>query len=180
MEDGDSRHILGLLDNPELPSDDLHVCRPDQEDVHGAADVPTSSNTEGLKNTGEEENQMLNAESVAPGVYNTIGAPSTDSGYASMGRSERTDKDEDQDDTRTVCTDNQELNVPEDLKGKLVAAFSGDLIRQVQGVLGKRGTKTTFQNALGGFLKDFSLRLSLGACAGQQKQATTFVRHYRQ
>jgi hypothetical protein len=116
------------------------------------------------------------------GVLNT-GPPATDSGYASTGKNEDSTKDaqdEEQDDARTVCTDNQDLDVPKDVKEQLVAAFSCEIIQRRQGVLSKVDNKTSMRNALVGLLKDFSLRLGMGACAGEQKNVVTFIRHYRQ
>jgi hypothetical protein len=106
--------------------------------------------------------------------------PATDSGYASAGRGPDDPKDEaDQDDTRTVFTDNQEIEVPEDVKEKLATAFSTELIRRLQEVLSNCNDSLMIRNALGEFLKEFSIRSRRTASAGQQKDATTFVRHYR-
>jgi hypothetical protein len=116
------------------------------------------------------------------GALNT-GPPATDSGYASTGKNEDTAKDakyEEQDDARTVCTDNQDFDVPKDVKEQLVAAFSREIIQRLHGVLSKFDDKNSMRNTLVGLLKDFSLRLGMGACAGEQKNAVTFIRHYRQ
>jgi hypothetical protein len=116
------------------------------------------------------------------GALNT-GPPATDSGYASTDKNEDTAKDakdEEQDDAGTVCTDNQDLSVPKDVKEQLVAAFSCEIIQRLQGVLSKVDDKTSMRNTLVELLKDFSLRLGMGACAGEQKSAVIFIRHYRQ
>ena len=104
----------------------------------------------------------------------------TDSGYASMGGIPDPNKNDDQDDNRTVCTDNQELDVPENVKEKLATAFSCELIRNLQTtILEERANKTNMRKSIGEILREFSIRCRRGACAGQQRDATTFVRHYR-
>jgi hypothetical protein len=103
----------------------------------------------------------------------------TDSGYKSMGYRQNINKDEEQDDTQTVITDNQELNVPKDVKEKLALAFSSELVRGLGGALGNWNDQETLRDALGDILKEFAIRCGRSACAGQQKDATTFVRHYR-
>jgi hypothetical protein len=116
------------------------------------------------------------------GALNT-GPPATDSGYASAGKNEDTAKvaqDEEQDDARTVCTDNQDFDVPKDVKEQLVAAFSREIIQRLQGALSKVDDKTSMRNTLAGLLKEFSLRLGMEACASEEKNAVTFIRHYRQ
>ncbi|KAG0645247.1 hypothetical protein D0Z07_8888 [Hyphodiscus hymeniophilus] len=105
--------------------------------------------------------------------------PATDSGYASHGRSEYTSKNDDEDDTRTVFTDNQELDITDDVKERLVAAFSRGLVEKLGTFLSTESDRSTIRNLLDEFLKEYSLRLGINACAGEQKRATTFVRHYR-
>jgi hypothetical protein len=104
----------------------------------------------------------------------------TDSGYASMGGIPDPNEDDDQDDNRTVCTDNQELDVPENVKEKLATAFSCEVIRGLQTTVSKEWTsKTDLRNSLVEILREYSIRCRRGAGAGQQRDATTFVRHYR-
>jgi hypothetical protein len=49
----------------------------------------------------------------------------TDSGYASMGMSQTKDAAE-QDDNQTVFTDNQDLDIADDMRRKLSSALSND------------------------------------------------------
>jgi hypothetical protein len=156
---------LGQSTTPEPDADLAEVRMPLL-----AAESPRAS-------AGEDSHAPI-AEREAPEPDYPIG-PATDSGYASMGRSEESRKADEEDDARTVFTDNQELDVPEDVKERLVAAFSGELIQQLQEFLGEAGDRIAIRNALGEFLKEYSLRLRVSACAGEQKHATTFVRHYR-
>jgi len=112
-------------------------------------------------------------------TFNTTGPSATDSGYASVGRSQEARKDEDQDDARTVFTDNQDLEIPEDIKENLISAFSGELMLRLQRSLGRVGGRAAVWNTLADLLKEFSVRLGNSASAGEQKKAVTFVRHYR-
>ena len=126
----------------------------------------------------EEKEHLLSVEREAPDLEYPK-CPATDSGYASMGRSEDVGIDDDQDGTRTVATDNEELDVPEDVKERLIAAFSGELIKQLQEFLGEANDRITIRHTLAEFLKEYTIRLRMIANAGEQKSATTFVRHYR-
>ncbi|TVY32542.1 hypothetical protein LSUB1_G007997 [Lachnellula subtilissima] len=103
----------------------------------------------------------------------------TDSGYASMGWEHEANKDEDQDDSQTMYTDNQELNVPEDVKEKLSAAFSRELIRELSGALGNRNDQKELRDALEEILREFAIRCQGNAHSRQERDAATFVRHYR-
>ncbi|TVY48628.1 hypothetical protein LOCC1_G003111 [Lachnellula occidentalis] len=103
----------------------------------------------------------------------------TDSGYASMGREHEAKKEEAQDDSQTVYTDNQELNVPEDVKEKLAVAFSRELVRELHGAMGDWNDQKELRDALEKILKEFAIRCGRNAHAGQQKDAATFIRHYR-
>ncbi|KAE9374285.1 hypothetical protein N431DRAFT_556628 [Stipitochalara longipes BDJ] len=105
--------------------------------------------------------------------------PATDSGYASMGRWENAKKDDDQEDARTVYTDNQDLQVPENVKEKLISTFSNELMRQLQVVVHNIKDGGLTWNTLAELLKEFSLRLSISACTSEQKKAITFIRHFR-
>jgi hypothetical protein len=97
-----------------------------------------------------------------------------------MGRWAELNKNkEEQDDGRTVFTDNQDLEVPKDVKEKLILAFSSELMRQIYGLLDNVNDRVLAWNILADLLKEFSLRLGTSACAGEQKKAVTFVRHYR-
>ena len=162
----------------------------DVEHVEGAMGVSDSLHeTESMDNDKHVQNidsysqlsDCIDSEEEL-GAVNT-GPPATDSGYASAGKNEDTAKDaqdEEQDDARTVVTDNQDFDVPKDVKERLVAAFSREIIHRLQGALSKVDDKTAMRNTLSGLLKEFSLRLGMGACAGEQKNAVTFIRHYRQ
>lgn len=103
----------------------------------------------------------------------------TDSGYASMGRAAEPAEEDEQDDIQTVFTDNQELNVPNDAKEKLAMAFAAELTRDLQATLAGKVDQIGIENSLGSILKEFSIRCRGSARAGEQREATTFVRHYR-
>jgi hypothetical protein len=143
------------------------------EDVQGLLDDEYSGDIDQNGRDGlhaEQQNQC----------HDTV-APATDSGYASLGRiQEAKETDEEFDDIRTVYTDNQELDVPDDVKEKLTSDFSSELIGNLQDVLGSRNRRLLSRKAMAEFLKEFSIRLRRSACPGQQKNATAFVRHYRQ
>jgi hypothetical protein len=128
----------------------------------------------------EDENEYSQgAEGEMPNISNAIGPPATDSGYASIGRSQEARKDEEQDDAKTMFTDNQDLEIPDDVKEKLISAFSGELTLRLQGTLGRVGDRAAVWNTLADLLKEFSIRLRISASADEQKKAVTFVRHYR-
>ncbi|KAN0096736.1 hypothetical protein V8E51_015541 [Hyaloscypha variabilis] len=107
------------------------------------------------------------------------GPPATDSGYGSTGSAVHAKKDDEQDDARTVLTDNQDLDVPDDVKEKLIGAFSGELIRQIQGSWSYRNDRTLMWNTCAKLLKEFSLRLGINVSSAEQKKAVTFIRHFR-
>ncbi|KAH6677360.1 hypothetical protein B0J14DRAFT_636069 [Halenospora varia] len=102
----------------------------------------------------------------------------TDSGYASLGNGQST-QNKKEDDAQTVFTDNQELDVPGDVKKKLSTAFTGELLQNIRDVLSACYIEKEIRNALAEILKEFSIRCRKTASSKQQKDATTFVRHYR-
>lgn len=111
----------------------------------------------------------------------SIGVP-TDSGYTSMTRPEKTDKQEEVDvDTKTISTDNSELILLPDVKDNLVSAFASELCQSLRSALNDQqdAVKTVAQN-LPELLKDYAIQLRHGAVPGLQKDAAVFVRHYRQ
>ena len=79
-----------------------------------------------------------------------------------------------------AITDKQDRDVPEDVDERLASAFSGELIRGLCRALDDWNGRTILHDALGDILKEFSIRCQGSACTKQQKDAATFVRHYRQ
>jgi hypothetical protein len=130
------------------------------------------------ENNDEESYSKSEAEFTA---NNPIG-PATDSGYASVGRSQETNRDErgeDEDDNETVFTDNQDLDIAEDVKQKLCLALSSDITQHLHPILSNWDDNRSLRKSLADLLKDFSVRLRHTANLGDQKDATVFVRHYR-
>lgn len=107
--------------------------------------------------------------------------PATDSGYASVGMSqEKSMGEQDDGDTQTIRSDDQELEIQEDLKSKLTAAFAEELCQSLQSVLYQRTSfKHVDQEILAELLKEFAIKLRYIAQHGQQQDATVFVRQQR-
>jgi len=106
----------------------------------------------------------------------------TDSGYASMGRKQAIDTNsisEDWDDSQTVFTDNQDLDIEEEAKQRLSLAISNDLIGHIKSSI-QENEYRPIRGPLAESLKEFAEKLRQSASPGQQKDATVFVRHYRQ
>jgi hypothetical protein len=106
--------------------------------------------------------------------------PFSDSGYASMGLNQDLNKEDVEDETQTICTDGQELDIEEGVKRKLVAAFSRETIQQLHWTWAKLDSRRLNMKSLVELLKEFSIRLQFSAKLGQQKDTAVFVRHYRQ
>lgn len=106
--------------------------------------------------------------------------PFSDSGYASMGPNPVLQKQEIDDDVQTVCTDGQELNIEDEAKEKLAWEFSNKTIQHLSETLSEVNNRRFFSKTLTHLLKNFSIRLEREAKPGKQKDASTFVRHYRQ
>jgi hypothetical protein len=111
--------------------------------------------------------------------YNPTG-PFSDSGYASMGRNQDLNNEDNEDEVRTVCTDGQELDIEEEAKEKLVSTFSSETMKHLYSTLGSMDSRRSVAKSLVELLKEFSIRLQSGANPGQQKDTSVFIRHYRQ
>jgi hypothetical protein len=109
----------------------------------------------------------------------TMAGTATDSGYASMGMSQTKDAAE-QDDNQTVFTDNQDLDIADDMRRKLSSALSNEILQRLQAIPGGMEGKIPVRTELVSLLKEFSIRLRSTATLPQQTDATVFVRHYRQ
>jgi hypothetical protein len=133
----------------------------------------------GVKNDIEQGSDLFQ-ESIKMDstLYNHIG-PFSDSGYASMGWNQDFLLVEGDDDTRTVCTDDQELNIEEESKEKLASTFSKETLQRLSSTLLKWDSKRQMGKPLVDLLKEFSIRLQCGAKPGHQKDTSVFVRHYR-
>jgi hypothetical protein len=105
--------------------------------------------------------------------------PFSDSGYASMGLNQDVNAEDVGDETRTVCTDGQELNIEDEVKRKLVDAFSRETIQHLHSTLVKLDSKGLNMKPVVELLKEFSIRLQFSAKLGQQKDTAVFVRHCR-
>ncbi|KAG0651836.1 hypothetical protein D0Z07_0864 [Hyphodiscus hymeniophilus] len=82
-------------------------------------------------------------------------------------------------DTQTIITDNESLHLPENTKEHLIEAFATEILQQLgDEYSGTRAVRLL--KALPDILKDFSQELSRQSLLGIQKNAATFVRHYRQ
>jgi hypothetical protein len=106
--------------------------------------------------------------------------PFSDSGYASMGVNQDPNREDVEDETQTICTDGQELDIEEGVKRKLVAAFSRETIQHLHSTWAKLDSRRLNMKSLAELLKEFSIRLQFSAKLGQQKDTAVFVRHYRQ
>jgi hypothetical protein len=133
---------------------------------------------------GGDTPSILRQSIDVPPVHNLTG-PTSDSGYASLGQVHGMKEDnagEREDDTQTIRTDNQELNIEQDVKEKLGSAFSNETLQRLQDILGNWSGKTRerpMTTVLADSLREFSIRLRSMANLGEQKDATVFVRHYR-
>ncbi|KAE8442926.1 hypothetical protein EG329_002530 [Mollisiaceae sp. DMI_Dod_QoI] len=99
--------------------------------------------------------------------------PTTASGQADIYK-------EDNEDSQTIFTDNQSLQLPDDARAHLVNVFAGDILNVVTGLpVFYDDSVARIGDALPGLLKEFAQELSQSARPGVQKDAVTFVRHYR-
>jgi hypothetical protein len=89
-------------------------------------------------------------------------------------------KEEVDEDVQTVCTDGHELNMEDEAKERLAWEFSNETIQHLSKTLSEVSNRRLFSKTLPHLLKSFSIRLEREAKPGQQKDASTFVRHYRQ
>jgi len=105
--------------------------------------------------------------------------PFSDSGYASMGLNQVLNAEDVGDETRTVCTDGQELDIEDEVKRKLVDAFARETIQHLHSTLVKLDSKGLNMQPMVELLKEFSIRLQFSAKLGQQKDTAVFVRHCR-
>ena len=105
--------------------------------------------------------------------------PFSDSGYASMGLNQAVNTEDVGDETRTICTDGQELNIEDEVKRKLVDAFSRETIQHLHSTLVKLDSNGLNMKPIVELLKEFSIRLQFSAKPGQQKDTAVFVRHCR-
>jgi hypothetical protein len=104
----------------------------------------------------------------------------TDSGYASLSTERDREKyDGVDDDNETVLTDNQHLDIADDVKEKLASAFSNEIFRHLHSLLGGIDGKKTITRQLLVLLKEFSISLRHTANHGQERDAMVFIRHHR-
>ena len=83
------------------------------------------------------------------------------------------------DDTATIATDNQELDLPSDAKEDYVGKFAEELYTSLVGTgVPTEEFKKVF-DILPDLLKLFAVRLGATAAPEHQKDAVTFVRHHR-
>jgi hypothetical protein len=97
-----------------------------------------------------------------------------------MGVNQDPNREDVEDETQTICTDGQELDIEEGVKRKLVAAFSRETIQHLHSTWAKLDSRRLNMKSLAELLKEFSIRLQFSAKLGQQKDTAVFVRHYRQ
>jgi hypothetical protein len=128
---------------------------------------------------GDRGHQYDEEKKVASSSDNPTGTFS-DSGYASMGRNLDTKTEDAEDDTRSVCTDGQEVHIEEEAKAKLVSTFSSETIKHLYSTLVKLDSKKSVARLLVDLLKEFSIRLQYDAKPGPQKDTSVFIRHCRQ
>jgi hypothetical protein len=128
---------------------------------------------------GDRGQQYDEEKKVASPSDNPTG-PFSDSGYASMGRNLDTKTEDAEDDTRSVCTDGQEIHIEEEAKAKLVSTFSSETIKHLYSTLIKLDSKKSVAKPLVDLLKEFSIRLQYDAKPGPQKDTSVFTRHFRQ
>jgi hypothetical protein len=131
------------------------------------------------KELGQHGDQSQEGRKVTS-LSNDNPGPFSDSGYASMDPNQDINREEVDDDTGSICTDGQELNIEEAVKKKLVAALSRETIQHLHSTLVKLDNLRISMKSIVELLKEFSIRLQFSAKTGQQKDSSVFVRHYRQ
>jgi hypothetical protein len=85
-----------------------------------------------------------------------------------------------EDENQTVFTDNQDLDIGDDVKEKLLSALPNETLQRLQATPGGIKGKIPARAELASLLKDFSIRLRSTAIFSQQTSVAVFVRHYRQ
>ncbi|CZR60568.1 uncharacterized protein PAC_10464 [Phialocephala subalpina] len=120
---------------------------------------------------GEEGNVLENRKTLRTG-------PGGDSRCDSMGFTQGLSNN-DREDTQKVYTDNQKLDIEDEVKEKLASTFSFEMVQNFHEIWGKWDGKIPTANAVADLLKEFSIKLHSVAKPGQQKDASVFVRHYR-
>jgi hypothetical protein len=90
----------------------------------------------------------------------TVLGANTDSGYASLSIEHDQEKyDGADDDNKRVLTDNQHLDIADDVKQKLASAFSKEIFRHLHSLPGGVGGKKTITRQLMVLLTEFSISL---------------------
>ncbi|KAH8588848.1 hypothetical protein B0O99DRAFT_638138 [Bisporella sp. PMI_857] len=90
----------------------------------------------------------------------TVLGANTDSGYASLSIEHDQEKyDGADDDNKRVLTDNQHLDIADDVKQKLASAFSNEIFRHLHSLPGGVGGKKTITRQLMVLLTEFSISL---------------------
>lgn len=87
---------------------------------------------------------------------------------------------EEHENTQTIFTDNQSLHLPEAARTRLITTFAGELLESATRVPGFQDESVNrIADYLPELLKEYAQELSQTAQPGIQRDATTFVRHYR-
>jgi len=104
----------------------------------------------------------------------------TDSGYVSFGKSKDANFQNENDDVRSILTDNESIEFEPGTKQQLISAFTYEIFQSLGDSFNdKYESSMRIIDALPELLKDFSIELRDGAAPGIQQNTTVFVRHYR-
>jgi hypothetical protein len=130
------------------------------------------------------ERRLSNTDdySVGEAMYEnlTVLGANTDSGYASLSiERDRERYDGVDDDNETILTDNQHLDIADDVKENIASAFSNEIFRHLHSLLGGIDGKKIITRQLLVLLKEFSISLRHTANQGQERDAMVFIRHHR-
>jgi Leucine-rich repeat (LRR) protein len=104
----------------------------------------------------------------------------TDSGYVSFGKSKDVNFQNENEDVRSILTDNENIAFEPGTKQQLISAFTYEIFQSLGDFFNdKHESSMRVIDALPELLKDFSIELRDGAAPGVQQNTAVFVRHHR-